>query len=529
VASPHVSLLFALLACHAAAPSVEVVVLPDLGDPDRPTEVPAEVTGPGVVLNEVQASNDSTWMAADLTLPDWVELFHAGLEPVDLATVELHDPSGPIWVGEGTLEPGARLLVPVEGIDADGDALELRVGGVVTERIATGLLPADTAWARFPDGGSWSPTARPTPGETNGNAPSATLDPSDALFDTILHFDLTIPPDSWDALGRSPYEEVPASLGFERVWFEEVSVRLKGVYGSFRTLDQKAAFSIDLNEYAGHRLRGLESLKLNNMVQDASYVHEALSYRFFRELGVAAPRTGWARVTVNGEYYGFYAFVEAVDDTFIERWWADPGGNLYEGAYGVDFYVDHAGYFECDECVDPDDRSDLVRVARILDSGASEEALTRLEAVFDMDQFLTEQAAEAILLHWDGYTTANNYRVYHDPITDQFSMIPWGADQTLVDRWYGPYDGYGRLLGWCLAVESCAARYDTILLEAADRFESSDLGLRFFEWRDLVEPEFEADPRREVGSDAHESSLGSTALTLRDGGVWIRDAVEARR
>ena len=42
-------------------------------------------------------------------------------------------------------------------------------------------------------------------------------------------------------------------------------------------------------------------------------------------------------------------------------------------------------------------------------------------------------AVERYLGHWDGYTTKNNYYLVSDP-SGRFQMLPWGTDQTWVER-----------------------------------------------------------------------------------------------
>jgi spore coat protein CotH len=59
------------------------------------------------------------------------------------------------------------------------------------------------------------------------------------------------------------------------------------------------------------RFFGLDRLTLNNMVQDPTMVHEALGYQVYEAAGVRVPRTGYVRLTVNGQPYGLYLNLEA--------------------------------------------------------------------------------------------------------------------------------------------------------------------------------------------------------------------------
>ncbi|MSP56657.1 MAG: hypothetical protein EXR69_13810 [Myxococcales bacterium] len=513
-------------------------VEPATGVPDHPLPV-EEVEDSGVPpvaspdplavrINEVMTQNDSSWQAADGSLPGWVEL--KNVSDVSILRADLAWDDGPIsWVEDGadaaTLEPGAVALAVL----ADNGKLTLTWHGLITDAIDPGTPGEDVAWARFPDGGggtAFALTGQPTPGYDNGSAPPAGS-PSDLYFADYARIDLQIPESSWASINLDPYGPVEATLGYERVWLP-VTLHLKGVYGSLRTLQQKCSFSIDLNDARpGGTLRGLQKLKLNNMVQDPSGVHDTLTYTLYRAAGLAAPRTGYVQVYVNGEYYGVYANIEAEDDTFLTRNFGETG-DLYEGAYGVDFYDGHETLFECDECANPDDRSDITAVITVLNGDATDAGIAALDEVIDLDQFLTNMAIEAYTLHWDGYTTANNYRIFLDPSEDRFVILPWGVDQTWIDEYYDPWSGLGRVLTFCNANPGCAANYNDRLLEIADLAESLHLDVTLADLLRTYNDDFVADPRVEWDLAAHNRYVSSTRTHILSGPQRVRDAVAGR-
>lgn len=500
-----------------------------------PTEEPGKV-----LINEVMTRNDGTIMSEPGAFPDWVEIFNGTNAPVALADLQLVDDDGAVWSGtSGYLRPGEHLLLWADGghteghlpftLSGDGTRLRLVVEGSVADLVEIpGTLP-DTSYGRYPDGGdSLHTSIWPTPGYTNGSGPGEGDDPTAVLFDPMTLWDVWIdlPPSSEQQLGVDPYTDVEGSFAFLGAWYPTVGVRLKGQLGSYRTLDAKAGFKVDLNEYAPHGLRGLNSLTFNSMVQDPTYIHEVLAYELYRAAGIPAPRTGYARVTVNDTYYGLYLWIESIDDEFLERWYADPTGHLFEGSYGTDFWLGSESAFEYDEGPDASDLADLTELASFLDtSPADSGAYTTLVTLFDMEAFLMMMAIEALILHWDGYTTANNYRVYHDPITDQFTMLPWGTDQTFVDYVYEPYDGGGRLFTWCLDNAECRAVYDGKLAEAADLMDSLPLEELLGDLLPHLEPEIAADPRRESDDATMEADLEITLETLATSPQRIRDAI----
>lgn len=500
---------------------------------------------PGLVINEVMTRNQSTVMAPDPApdsdgFPDWLELYNAGSTAVDMSTVILRDRGGNLWRGmPGELAPGQHLLLYADGVDApghapfrlagEGEELILTIDNRVLDRIATGQMDRDTSWARFPDGGDFAVTIRPTPGWTNGIRPSASLDPTDGLFqrERITEVHLTVPSPSWASLEVEPRVQVPASMAFQGAYFADVGARLKGRAGSRRSLDEKCAWKVDLNDHVpGQGLRGLNSLTFNNMVQDPSYVHEYLAYTIFRAVGIPAPRVGWTRLHVNGVYFGLYLFIESVDDEFLERWYRDPAGHLFEGAYGTDFEADEVWQFEYDEGPDENDRSDLLEVAYILDGEPTNAAIQALRQHVDLDQFILSMAVEALILHWDGYTTSNNYRVYHDPATDLFQIIPWGTDQTFVDYWFDPYEGNGRVFTFCMANLACRAQYGDALRHVADTVESLDLEPVVEELEELLWVDISSDPRREHSLSYILSHLQETKVTLRNWPAQVRAQIE---
>src|SRR5205085_11493862 len=88
----------------------------------------------------------------------------------------------------------------------------------------------------------------------------------------------------------------------------------------------KRSLKVDLNHFVkAQKLAGVSKLNFHNNVTDASWMNEVLSHRLFREAGVPAPRTAYARVYVtvpgkyNHEFFGLYSMVEDVDHTFMEE------------------------------------------------------------------------------------------------------------------------------------------------------------------------------------------------------------------
>ncbi len=143
-----------------------------------------------IVINELMASNLTYSADPQGQFDDWVELYNAGAEPVDVAGLYLTDdvseprkwriPTGDsasttipargflvIWVDGDTDDPGLHADF---GLSADGDEVALFDSDGVTrlDRIAFGRQLNDLSYGRYPDGADdLRLMVMPTPGESN--------------------------------------------------------------------------------------------------------------------------------------------------------------------------------------------------------------------------------------------------------------------------------------------------------------------------------------------------------------------------
>ena len=131
---------------------------------------------------------------------------------------------------------------------------------------------------------------------------------------------------------------VHADLQWEGRTLKDVAVRYKGNGTYIQSRDSlKRSLKIDLNKYVkGQKLAGLTTLNLHNNVSDASWMNEVLSHRLFRDAGVPAPRTAYARVyvTVPGQYerkfFGLYSVVEDIDRHFAQERFGPAAGAIFK-------------------------------------------------------------------------------------------------------------------------------------------------------------------------------------------------------
>lgn len=99
------------------------------------------------------------------------------------------------------------------------------------------------------------------------------------------------------------------------------------------TDSDRYSFRLKFDKYDKKQtLLGLDKMVLNNNFSDPSYIREYLHYEALRSVGVDAPLTVFTNLYINGELYGFYVGVEAIDDSYLERTYGEnyDDGVLYD-------------------------------------------------------------------------------------------------------------------------------------------------------------------------------------------------------
>ncbi len=326
--------------------------------------------------------------------------------------------------------------------------------GACAQDPATGpaLVPLDAAdfdGGPRDDGASTEVASSDVASEGDGAA--APADPAAALYarDRIVQVAIELAPAAWDTLraqGRtlfdilgpgcldapqaSPFTWFSATVTVDGQTLTHVGVRKKGFLGSLD--EQRPSLKIEFDELVeGQKLGGVERLTLNNGRQDPSRLATCLSYDVFAAAGVPAPRCNFARVTVNGTDLGVYVNVEPVKKPLLRRHFGEDDGVLYEGALS-DFRPEWRHTFDLKQPKPAPSPPPLDPLLEAL-AAPDEELLGALDAVLDLDAFLSFWAAEVLVGHWDGYAgNANNFYVYRATSDGRWRFLPWGADATFV-------------------------------------------------------------------------------------------------
>ncbi len=253
----------------------------------------------------------------------------------------------------------------------------------------------------------------------------------------IPHFRIEIAKTNLDALRRNDraYSRATVREG-TNVW-EDVGIHIKGAAGSSRAIDSgEPALTLNFDKFRDHqKFHGIDKLHLNNSVQDASLLCEAICSRLFLDAGVPTARSTHARVTLNGQDLGpdrgLYVLKEGYDKEFLRHHFKNATGNLYDGGFLREI-TEPLQQNSGDG--DVKNRADLKALAAAAQDPDPTNRFARMSQLLELDRFLDFIALEMMMWHWDGYALKkNNYRVYHDPSTGKITFFPHGMDQMFWD------------------------------------------------------------------------------------------------
>ena len=185
------------------------------------------------------------------------------------------------------------------------------------------------------------------------------------LFDTdqIMDIDILMDEDDWnDMLENAISEEYySCDVVVNGKTFYSVGIWPKGNTSLSSIANDpdtdRYSFKLEFDHYIeGQTCYGLDKLILNNNYADATNMKEAIVYDMYQYLGVDASLYNYAKICVNGDYWGVYLALEAVEDSFMLRSYGTEDGNLYKPeSMGIGGGVDGNGFPQKGEMPDGED------------------------------------------------------------------------------------------------------------------------------------------------------------------------------
>ena len=265
----------------------------------------------------------------------------------------------------------------------------------------------------------------------------------------IAIINIYIPQDKVDWMYDNVYSDSlhVANFSFQNAHIDEsidsIGFRLRG--NTSRNAAKKS-FKVDFNHFrSGRDFFGVEKLNLNGEHNDPSMVRSKISWDLYQDIGMVSSRASHAEIYINEEYYGLYVSVEHIDDSFVDRNYADGSGNLWKCIWPADltyrgdnaenyhpYWGDDRPY-ELKTNKEIYDFSKLARLIKIIDQEPDS-----LEFVLNIKETLQYLVMNILTGSWDDYrSNINNFYLYHEPEKDIFHWIPFDYDNTFGIDWFG--------------------------------------------------------------------------------------------
>lgn len=245
-------------------------------------------------------------------------------------------------------------------------------------------------------------------------------------------------PGYWDSL-KANYildEYMRCDVQVDGVSLPNSGVKFKG-NSSYNNPSNKKPFRIDLAEYVDNQsFDGLKKLVLNNAFKDPTFLREKLMLDFMNQHGINVPRATFARLYLNGKYWGLYSVVEDVNKTFLEDRFGNKDGNLFKGDpkgtlvwKGAQQSLYESDY-ELKTNETENNWSDLIGLLNALNNSSNLQLADSLGKYMNLESWFSYWAAHNLFVNLDSYIgSGHNYFLYHNSASNKFEWITWDVNE----------------------------------------------------------------------------------------------------
>ncbi|HTI69810.1 MAG TPA: CotH kinase family protein [Candidatus Limnocylindria bacterium] len=224
----------------------------------------------------------------------------------------------------------------------------------------------------------------------------------------------------------------------------DAKIRFKGngTYLHSRT-SYKRPLKLELPKGKKNRLAGERVFNFGNLASDNSGLADTLAYEFFRDAGVPAPRTAFARtlLTIDGQFtnrpLGLYVMVEDIDERFLEDRFGDKPPTLFKPVtyhlfkdLGPDWSA-YAKIYDPKKKIEEAAQKRVIECSQFVTTATDEEFARRCGEFFDLDETARFIAVLSLISSYDGFlNNGQNFYMYLNNETGQFGFIPWDLDHS---------------------------------------------------------------------------------------------------
>lgn len=271
-------------------------------------------------------------------------------------------------------------------------------------------------------------------------------------IESITLIEIEFEESGWDAIMDANYAagldaRLLGTCTINGEFYDSVGVAFKG-NSTYNATSLKNPLNIKLDYVLDQKFQGYSTFKLSNGSKDPSLVREVFSYEIGRDY-MDMPLSNYAKVMINGSYYGLFVSSEAIDGDYQERRLFCDDDNtrfkcnpvsVFDGGSSLEYLgADSSDYFDFYELKSDFGWNELVDFTQDLDIN-----LATIEQYLDVDRVLWMLAFNSVLVNLDSYTGPfkQNYYLIKDD-NGRFLPIIWDLNQcvgsfTMISDGGGP-------------------------------------------------------------------------------------------
>ena len=227
-------------------------------------------------------------------------------------------------------------------------------------------------------------------------------------------------------LQEKEYDSCSVVINGEEI--KNIGIRTKGSYSLQTAIDSGSdRFSLVLkfNAFDKQKYHSLRMIDLNSNIMDATSMKDAITYDMFRYIGLPAPLCNYAKITVNGKYFGCYLAVEPIGKDFCKRNFGENYGSLYKPLHSLTYTGFWPSKYKLIKDTIKIDRSPFSNVKSALKSVHNRQDI---EKHVDVDAIMKYMAVQTMVVNLDGLTGNNTRNFYLYESDGRISLIPWDYD-----------------------------------------------------------------------------------------------------
>lgn len=341
----------------------------------------------------------------------------------------------------------------------------------------------------------------------------------DRLFlgDIVHEIKITFPQEYWedslkhnkaykDSIYESKYLQCNVNIDDENYY--ACGIRYKGESSYQYYPSKKKSFRLKLNAFnKKQNHENIKGISLNNNFKDPSMMREKLILDYCNKNDILGQRSAFAKVYVNGEYYGVYTILENINKRFLKRKFGSKKGHFIQGKPRASFtylendtlaYKRSYTYKDMEKSV-----PEIMKITKVIHEGKGLENEMNLASLYK--QFVVSN----FFMNIDAYNMyfSHNFFLFKLEETDKFEWInydynysfgAWSPDMDLKQMvGLSPYfvreKGRSPLLEYIFNSPEHKAEYTRIYKEMIKGFDLTDFSFQVKKYTQLLDKAVERD------------------------------------